>query len=85
MLQLTEIFLSRYTEEAGLTRVESDKHKGRLFEFFKDFSNCIHDYKVWRLLSRIKSELGEAFTEVKSCKMSEIRSLQEINWSVDLD
>ena len=80
LLKLTEIFLQKYTMEAGLTRAEADRHKARLFEFYKDFTNCINDYKVWRLLSRVKNELGESFTEVKSCKMNEIRSLQKINW-----
>ena len=68
-----------------MTRAEADKHKARLFDFYKDFTNCINDYQVWRLLSRVKRELGEAFTEVKLCKMNEIRSLQKINWSVELD
>ena len=61
--------------EAGLSRNEADRHKARLFEFYRDFSNSINDYQVWRLLSRVKNELGEAFADVKSCKMSEIRSL----------
>ena len=61
--------------EAGLSRNEADRHKARLFEFYRDFSNSINDYQVWRLLSRVKNELGEAFSDIKSCKMSEIRSL----------
>jgi len=40
---------------------------------------------VWRLLARLKQTLGETVSEVKECKMSEIRSLQKINWQVDLD
>ena len=68
-----------------MSRTEADRHKARLFDFYKDFSNCINDYQVWRLLSRVKAELGEAFSEVKSCKMSEIRSLQKVNWNVELE
>lgn len=33
----------------------------------------------------MKTELGESTVDIKECKMSEIRSLQKINWSVDLD
>jgi len=40
---------------------------------------------VWRLLARIKQTLGETVQDVKECKMSEIRSLQKINWQVELD
>ena len=37
------------------------------------------------MLARIKQTLGETVQEVKECKMSEIRSLQKINWQVELD
>ena len=37
------------------------------------------------MLARLKQTLGETVSEVKECKMSEIRSLQKINWQVDLD
>lgn len=82
---MTEIFLTKYTVEAGLSRDEANKHKKRLFDFYRDFSNHINDYQVWRLLTRVKNELGEPFAEVKLCKMNEIRSLQKINWHVELD
>ena len=37
------------------------------------------------MLARIKQTLGETVQDVKECKMSEIRSLQKINWQVELD
>jgi len=44
LVKLTEIFLAKYTEEAGMTRKEADRHKGFLYRFFKDFTNCVNDY-----------------------------------------
>ena len=85
MIKLTEIFLNKYTEKAGLSKNESLRHKKHLFAFFKDFSNCINDYQVWRLFARVKAELGEPVADIKVCKMSEIRSLMKINWHVELN
>ena len=51
------------------------KHKNNLYKFFKDFSNCIDDYQVWRLVCRIKIILKEELQEIKEAKMNEIRSL----------
>ena len=31
--------------------------------FFKDWTNAINDYQVWRLLSRLKQQLGEPASE----------------------
>lgn len=40
---------------------------------------------MWRLFARIKQQLGESLDEIKECKLHEIRSLQRINWHVELD
>jgi len=44
LLKLTEIYLEKFTEQAGLSREEADRHKAHLFRFFKDWTNCINDY-----------------------------------------
>jgi len=43
-LKLTEIFLSKYTVEAGISRTEADRHKGFLYEFFREWCDKINDY-----------------------------------------
>jgi tetratricopeptide (TPR) repeat protein len=44
LLKISEIFLEKYTEEAGLLRAEAEKHKKNLYRFFVDWTNCINDY-----------------------------------------
>ena len=85
LLQIVDIYLSKYTVEAGKTREEELRHRKNLYRFFTDYTNCISDFQVWRLYCRIKTELDEPVAELKECKMNEIRALQKINWHVDLD
>ena len=85
LLQLCEIFLSKYTQENDQTPEQCERHKKNLFRFFKDWTNCINDYQVWRLISKMKQQLGEPVEDVREAKKSEIRSLQKVNWQVDLE
>ena len=55
-----------------------------MYKFFKDFTQKISNYQVWRLISRIKSALKEDPQEVKEAKLNEIRALQKINWNVEI-
>lgn len=43
------------------------------------------DYKIWRLIGRIKISLGEPISEVKEIKMKEIRAIMGINWNVEIE
>lgn len=45
----------------------------------------MNDYKVWRLIGRVKSSLKEPIDEVKELKFKEIRSLMKINWQVEIE
>lgn len=60
------------------------KHKLRLFDFFKHFSNQINDHNVHRLVWRVKITLGEPAEAVKDYKFKELRSLMCVNWQVTL-
>jgi len=51
------------------------KHKAQLYKFYSEFSNKINDYRVWRLICRIKQVLQEPVAEAIEAKKNEIRSL----------
>lgn len=61
------------------------KHKRALYKFFADFSNKINDFRVWRLICRIKTVLQEPSSMVIEAKRNEIRSLQKPGWHVELE
>ena len=75
LLKIAEIWLNKYCNNPDLTQEEFLKHKRNLFSFFKDFSNNIDDYNVWRLVAKIKQLLEEPVDDIKEAKMNEIRSL----------
>jgi len=56
------------------------RHKKYLYKFFDNVTDKISDYKIWRLIGRIKGTLQEPIEEVKQLKLKEIRSLMKINW-----
>lgn len=87
LLKIAEIFLKKYvpTEHNKIESKDFEKHKANLYRFFKDFSNHVDDYQVWRLVCRIKIILQENVSEIKEAKMNEILSLQKINWHVHLE
>jgi hypothetical protein len=44
----------------------------------------VNDYKIWRLIGKMKSNLSEPLLLVKEIKFKELRSLMKLNWHVDL-
>ena len=44
----------------------------------------INDYKIWRLIGKMKLNLSEPLSVVKEIKFKELRSLMKLNWHVDL-
>jgi len=84
LVKIAELFLQKYAEDDHLSVEEFTRHKLRLFEFFKHFSNQINDHNVHRLVWRVKQSLGEPATEVVEFKMKEIRALMCVNWQVTL-
>lgn len=43
------------------------------------------DYKIWRLIGRVKSSLKEPIEEIKELKLKEVRCLMKINWHVEIE
>ncbi len=84
LVKISELFLAKYANDDNLSQSEFLRHKQRLYDFFKNFSNFINDHNVHRLVWRIKLTLGETPTEVKECKLREIRALQVVNWQVTI-
>lgn len=80
LVKIAELFLSKYAEDDKMAESDFLRHKKRLFEFFKHFSNQINDYNVHRLVWRVKVTLGEPIEEVKDYKFKELRSLMCVNW-----
>jgi len=65
LVKIAELFLQKYANNDNMPQSEYLRHKERLFEFFKYFSNHINDYNVHRLVWRVKLTLGETLIEVK--------------------
>ena len=80
LLKIAEIWLNNYCNNPKITEVDFAKHKRNLYNFFKDFSNRINDYNVYRLMCKTKQLLQEDIEDIKEQKMNEIRALQRINW-----
>lgn len=85
LLKISEIFLDKYVDKEDVTLETFLKHKAYLYKFFGDFSNKINDFRVWRLICRIKQVLKEPLPEVAEAKKNEIRSLQKPGWNVELE
>ena len=45
----------------------------------------ISDYKIWRVVGRIKGTLKEPMSEIKEIKLKEIRCMMKINWHVEIE
>ena len=75
LLKISEIWLNNYVNKSDMATTEFLRHKGALYDFFKLYTDHIHDYNVWRLISRVKQMLQEPPAEVKEAKMNEIRAL----------
>jgi hypothetical protein len=84
LVKIAELFLQKYAEDDHMSAEEFTRHKLRLFDFFKHFSNQINDHNVHRLVWRVKQTLGEPAAEVVEFKMKEIRALMCVNWQVTL-
>ena len=62
------------------------RHKEQLYKFYDQITQTLpSDYKIWRLIGRIKSGLKEPISEVKDIKMKEIRAIMKINWNVEVE
>jgi len=85
LLKLSEVFLDKYVNKQDMTVETFQKHKAALYKFFSDFSNKINDFRVWRLICRIKQVLQEPIEVVIETKKNEIRSLQKPGWNVELE
>ena len=68
-----------------MTTEEFIRHKKQLYNFYKSYSDFIHDFNIWRLISRVKGMLHEKPTVVKEAKMNEIRALQRIDWNIEIE
>ena len=85
LLKITEVWLGRYCNQPGMQPAEFIKHKKNLYAFFKEFTENVQDYNVWRLIARIRQMLQEPIDQIKEAKMNEIRALQKINWHVEIE
>lgn len=84
LVKIAELFLAKYAEDDKMSDAEFLRHKTRLFDFFKHFSNHINDNNVHRLVWRVKVTLGEPPEAVKEFKFKELRALMCANWQVTM-
>jgi hypothetical protein len=63
---------------------EFNRHKVQLYKLFDQVTEKVNDYKIWRLIGKMKSNLSEPLSLVKEIKFKELRSLMKLNWHVDL-
>ena len=56
-----------------------------MYRFYQDVTEKINDYKIWRVIGRVKGSLKEPIEEIKELKLKEIRCLQKINWHVEIE
>lgn len=68
-----------------ITVEEFDRHRHQLYRFFEDVTEKISDYKIWRLIGRVKGSLKEPISEIKELKFKEVRCLMKINWHVEIE
>jgi hypothetical protein len=68
-----------------ITAVEFNRHRHQLYRFYQDVTEKVSDYKIWRLIGRVKGSLKEPIEEIKEIKMKEIRCLMKINWHVEIE
>jgi tetratricopeptide (TPR) repeat protein len=59
LVKISELFLNKYADDSKLSEEAFLRHKKRLFDFFKNYSNNINDYGVHRLVWKVKGMLGE--------------------------
>ena len=64
---------------------EFNRHRHQLYRFYQDVTEKINDYKIWRVIGRVKGSLKEPIEEIKELKLKEIRCLQKINWHVEIE
>jgi hypothetical protein len=68
-----------------ITVQEFDRHRHQLYRFYEDVTEKVSDYKIWKLIGRVKSSLNEPIEELKEIKMKELRCLMKINWHVETE
>ena len=98
LLRIADCFIKKYINNdvhqddpdkearTAVTQAEFIRHKDQLYKFFDHITqNLPSDYKIWRLIGRIKLSLKEPFSVVKDIKMKEIRAIMGINWHVEIE
>jgi len=100
LLKISDCFIKRYIQnqvheadpdrnEEGvatpITMGEFLRHKAQLYTFYDQVTEKISDYKIWRLICRVKDNLKEPIEEVKQLKMKELNCMMKINWNVDIE
>jgi hypothetical protein len=55
-----------------------------LFKLYDSVTEKVNDYKIWRLIGKMKANLYEPLKIVKEIKFKELRSLMKLNWHIDL-
>ena len=72
-------------EECGkpLTLEEFNRHKQQLYTLYDRVTDKVNDYKIWRLIGRMKAQIGEPIEEIKELKLKEIRAITRIGWEHD--
>lgn len=68
-----------------LTVIEFDRHKQQLYKLYNKVTDKVNDYKIWRLIGRLKSQVGEPIEEIKEIKLKELRAIMKINWEVEVE
>lgn len=72
-------------ESIKITVEEFDRHRHQLYRFFEDVTEKKSDYKIWRLIGRVKDSLKEPIGDIKELKLKEVRCLMRINWHVEIE
>ena len=100
LLKISDVFIKRYIqnqvheadpdrdEGGGAPPVAMDeflRHKSQLYHFYDQVTEKISDYKIWRLICRVKGSLKEPIEEVKQLKMKELNCMMKISWNVDIE
>lgn len=68
-----------------MTVIEFDRHKEQLYKLYTKVTDKVNDYKIWRLIGRLKSQIGEPIEEIMELKLKELRALMKINWEVETE
>lgn len=56
----------------------------QLYKLYDCVTEKVNDYKIWRLIGKMKANLYEPMKIVKEIKFKELRSLMKLNWHIDL-